>query len=550
MILESHPATAPLHKHWEDLIKSEFVTIDFSDSSDYLSIIQYLDSTPQKFYLKEAFLKYYQFLIQSRNEDPELLASILTLSESLLSLSNKILTEVNNQPIHDTILPKDQNELIDFIDKEIHFNLLKVYETPLFQFSYIISKWYWTKANKGTSALDLYNSIQQLKTIGFEFVDRYYLHNVRNGIAHGKIIFTDSDIAYIDKKGNKEQIRIRKIIEVFDGILDIVNGFALALKVFYSTNRNFIEKHHIPIPQSLLIEELQYKCNGAGWSITNCLESMAMMDKSQLLIYVKNSNWDYNKVLWHAFSTAYWSERLTKSYNRIFLHLHSKNGKLSPVGWASFNADKLKTIRESGKTDIAEYTGVLEGDLLFFDPKFRFPNWVYKLGTFLSIIRYTLPLAWKNYLNTYFTDPFIVRETRIHSKGRFSVLQDPSIIIKPNFNGDIQELIIKNHKKIVAKAVRYTRKQCGWFTKEKYLPIKHIRIFIYDSDKRVRQLRNSGLIPELIATISVNTTKRIPTIDIINGEPQQFGKYRIVWYKRWQGRSNTLNDALIDDHHL
>jgi len=540
MLFENNPATAQLHNDWRQRIINEFSNTDFPNSSDYLCLINYLDKSPQKFYSKEAFTQYLSSLEDIKKNKPNLLADTLKDVEPLLSISNRILTEVNEKPIHDILLPKEHNDLINFIDKEIHYNLLKVYETPFFQFCYIIAKYHWIIADKGTDGLDLYNAVVQLKKVGFAFIDPIYLHDVRNGIAHGKIVFSDLDITYIDKKGNKIKIPIRKIIDTLDGTLDIANGFCLAFKVFCFTNLVFFETNKIPIPQSILLEELQAKANGPAWTITNCLESVAMQDKRQLMIYVNNNNWDYTKVNWYCFTTAYWAETLTKSYDRIFFSLHSIHSKLSPTGWAAFDAKKMRMLREKNETNIETYKGVLEGDLLYFIPKFKFPRFIYKIGTYLSIIKMTFPLAWRNYCNTYFPKPFIIRETQIHSKGNFTVVQDPSVIVKPQFQNDIEQLIRDNKKKIVKLAINYSRKQCGWFSLTRYFPVKHIRVFIYDTDMRVRNLRNSGLISELIATIEVNTSKRIKTIDIIGGIPEQKGKYRIVWNESWMKKEISI----------
>lgn len=540
MIIENNPATKQQHDDWQNRIKAEFPDTDFSFSSDYLCLINYLDKAPQRFYSREAFKQYLTFLENVKLRDPKLLADILIDTEPLLSISNRILTEVNDKPIHDTLLPKEHNDLINFIDKEIHYNLLKVYETPFFHLSKIIAKYHWIKEKKGTDGLDLYNSVKQLKKVGFGFVDRFYLHDVRNGIAHGKVIFTDMDITYIDKKGGIVKIPTRNIIDTLDGILDITNGFCLAFKVFSLTNSDFFETYGIQIPQSILLEELQAKANGPAWTITNCLESIAMHDKKQLMIYVKNDNWDYSKVHWYSFTTAMWAEALTKSYDRIFFSLHSKHNQLSPTGWAAYDATKFKQLREANEKSFEAFKGVLEGDLLFFIPKFKFPKFIYKLGTYRSILKITFPLAWRKYLDTYFPNPFIVRETQIHSKKYFSVVQDPSVIIKPNFQADIEDLIRINRKRIVKLAIKYSRSQCSRFSLTRYLPVKYIRVFIYDTDKRVRNLRNSGLIADLVATIEVNTTKRIQTIDIIGGTPEQIGKYRIVWNKWWQDKKQSL----------
>lgn len=551
MIIENNPATKRQHDDWRLRIKAEFSDTDFSVSSDYLCLIHYLDKAPQKFYSREAFKQYLTFLESVKLTDPKLLADILIEAEPLLSVSNRILTEVNDKPIHDTFLPKEHNDLINFIDKEIHYNLLKIYETPFFYLSKIIANYHWIKTKKATDGLDLYNSVEQLKKVGFGFVDKFYLHDVRNGIAHGKVIFTDVDITYIDKKGGKANIPTRKIIDTLDGILDIANGFCLACKVFSLTNSDFFETYGIQIPQSILLEELQAKANGPAWTITNCLESVAMHDKKQLMIYVTNDNWDYSKVHWYSFTTAMWAEALTKSYDRIFFSLHSTHNQISPTGWAAYDATKFKHLREVNEKKFEAFKGVLEGDLLFFIPKIKFPKFIYKIGTYRSIIKTTFPLGWKKYVDTYFPNPFYVRETQIHSKKNFTVVQDPSVIIKPNFQDDIEGLIRKNKKRIVNLAIKYSRRQCSRFSLTRYLPVKYARVFVYDTDKRVRNLRYSGLISDLVATIEINTTKRIKTIDIISGTPEQIGKYRIVWNKRWlekrQRLMQTLNYTATDE---
>jgi len=118
------------HDDWRQRIRKEFSNIDFSTSSDYLCLIHYLDKAPQKYYSKEAFKQYLHLLEEIKLKDPKLLADILTDAESLLSISNKILTKINDKSMHDILLPQDHNDLIDFIDREIHYNLLKLYETP------------------------------------------------------------------------------------------------------------------------------------------------------------------------------------------------------------------------------------------------------------------------------------------------------------------------------------------------------------------------------------------------------------------------------------
>ncbi len=453
MILENNPATQALHDDWRIRIKKEFSKYDLGKKVNFLSAIHYIDNAPQKFYSKEAFQKYFQFLNEIKLKDPLVLAGILKDCTSLLSIANRILTEINQEHIHDTLFPTGDIDNINFIDKKIHYNLLKLYETPLYQLSYILAKYSWFKKKKGTDGLDLSNSIKELISIGFTFLEPVYLHSVRNGIAHGKIVFTSRDVTYFDKKANKQTLPTRRIIETFDKAVDVANGFCLAFKVFCFMNEEYFEKYDIAIPHSVLIEELQSKANGPAWKITNCLESSTIGNKSQLMIYAKNDHWDTVKVMWYCVSTVYIAEKLTKSYDRFFFSLHSKNNQISPTGWAGYDAVKIRALIEKNDTNIENYALTLEGNLLYFLPKIKFPGFIYKLGTYSSISKVMFPIIWKNYIDTYFSSPFIVRDTKMHSKRSYAVVEDPSVIIKEDFRKDIENLVRTNRKRIVSLAI-------------------------------------------------------------------------------------------------
>ena len=183
---------------------------------------------------------------------------------------------------------------------------------------------------------------------------------------------------------------------------------------------------------------------------------------------------------------------------------------------------------------LESYVGIMENNGVMFLPKIKLPRILYKLGSFMMSMKVILPLTLKAFFENVSPTLFLIRETRIHSKGKFAVVSDPSVVIKESFTFDPQTLIRTNFKKIIRKVKKHSRQECSRLSLLRYLPVKYIRVFVYQEDKRVRALRNSGLIPELICTIEVNTTKRIRTIDIIGGTPEQHGKYRIVWNQNWK----------------
>ncbi len=89
MLIRNNPATAQLHEEWRERLFKEFPGTDFSKCMDYLSLINYLDQSPQKYYSKEAYAQYLNELERIKRIDPKILAAILSDTESLLSIANK-----------------------------------------------------------------------------------------------------------------------------------------------------------------------------------------------------------------------------------------------------------------------------------------------------------------------------------------------------------------------------------------------------------------------------------------------------------------------------
>jgi hypothetical protein len=73
------------------------------------------------------------------------------------------------------------------------------------------------------------------------------------------------------------------------------------------------------------IEELQEKTKMPGREIVYNYESINIHQADQLNIIIKNNFWDFKKVFYCCFQTAYLAESITKSYSRIFLSLLNQN---------------------------------------------------------------------------------------------------------------------------------------------------------------------------------------------------------------------------------
>ena len=68
-------------------------------------------------------------------------------------------------------------------------------------------------------------------------------------------VYGKNDTIYKSKKGSPYEIRTKRIIRMFDDLLDICNGFSLAFKVFVITERGFFQENNLQVPKSFLLQE-------------------------------------------------------------------------------------------------------------------------------------------------------------------------------------------------------------------------------------------------------------------------------------------------------
>ena len=103
------------------------------------------------------------------------------------------------------------------------------------------------------------------------------------------------------------------------------------------------------------------------------------------------------------------------------------------------------------------------------------------------------------------------------------------MILTGNDKIPLKKLIQTKAKYIIKKSVKSARKSASIINLSKYLPVGFIKLNVYTKDYRLRDLGNSGLIPDLICTIEYKRLKEIQTIDIYGGISEVVGDIRIVW---------------------
>lgn len=531
MILDENPFTRDLHKRIKSEIEFSFPELQYGLSDDYLSIYSYISKSPQKFFNLETFNLYYEYLENQKNSNPDLLAKALNDNSRELSIGNHIINEVNSLSIHDILLPVDDMELIEFIDKNIHYNYLRLLEGPFYQAILILAKLSRISRGKSTDGLDVFNAVQELENSQFASILQSYNNGIRNGIGHGKVIYRTHETEYHDKQGKKVEIGTKEIIQMFDKMLDDVNALYLGLKTFYLRNQVFVIEHNLSVPFTILVEELKAKTEGPGWIIQNCLDTFdSAKSKKQLAIYTYNTFWDYKKVLYHCFNAAILADRFTEGYERFFINLKSKNA-LS--GWAAFDAKKLREIRLKGYTSVSDFKDVLENNILMFPVKRKFPKVFYKLGSLRAAMYVQRRLYKENFRENYKPVKFIGRSSKSKTQKGYVVIQHASVVISERYLNGVQDLIRKNLNEILKCAIKHDRNSRSILGKIFRKPVRYARVYVYMRDQRIRNLQFAGLPESLICTIQINTTGIIKTPDIFHGEVEDNGKFRLVWNRSW-----------------
>ena len=541
MVLEECPTTKTINEFWNEKIIETFPELAMSTNAKFLSLKEYISERPQKFYNRQVYKDYLTFLNDFKKTNPKNLANIFRQLEHELSIAIKSLNDINSEDIHDIFVPDNNIEIIRFIENQIHFNYLKLIEAVYHKFILFIAQHSRLQREKPIEGLDVFNCAEEVKITQFDYTTFCYHNTIRNGIAHGGITFKESDTIYKGKKGQSHKIQTKKIIRMFDDLLDICNGFALAFKVFTLLNPDFIKNKSLVLPMQFLIQELKAQANAPKWKVIDCLENITIDGRKQLNIFTENSLLHIDEVNYYAFRTAVIADHFASGFDRYFFSLKSK---YSLNGWAGYDGKILRRERQKRRDNLDFYKGVLEENMLFFIPKIKIPKSIRKLINIWTIFKYNFPTEYHKLTNNRFKRKYEFRESIAHMRGLSIIINDTSIFIFPEYNEYIIDLIRNNYKKIVRYAIRKSKKEINPKI-ARTLRTDFIRVTIYDTDIRKRQLRGSGLIDSLVCSITLNRSKITKDIDLIGGHLELKGKYRIVWNMKWKNIRQLISTNLI-----
>ncbi len=541
MILESSPETHELHVYKRKRICDKFPILTNCNYRYYSDFWKYIKHKPEKFFSQKVLSDFLSYLDNLKQTDPEILAIILKQYEGSFSLAFRSLAEINALQIHDSksraTSTSDQYNLMLFCNEDINPNYLKLIEASYSNLILPIAAYRRLKQNLGMDRFDVFNRVDELNKTEFKYISQYYNNTIRNGIAHGNIKFFDRELIYEDKN-KKEQRTPRDIINLFDETVDICNGLALALRIFYIQNLEFIENYSINKPTQIVLEELQSEVDAPGWKIVGCISSETQANRRrQLVIFVKHDIYDPLKIDYYLLRSAVFAEKFYPSYERYFFSLDSN----SLSSWASFYGKELEKHRLKEENIIENYKGVWENKMIFYRYN-KLPKFLFKISTLLTILRTNLPLKLQEIKENRNELLITVRDTEIHRNGYYSI-SNAIVVVEPNSDKRIDELIRDNCSRIAYVTIKEARHRQGFYNLSKFLKVGHFHIKVFSRDYRVRRLENSGLMQDFLCTLAFSIMPQIKRTDIAGGISETIKNYRIVWNKRSDIR-NFVQDAV------
>ena len=213
--LEKNPLTNELHNFRLKKINSEIPILKKCRHEEYLSILKYIEQTPEKFYCKRACWSIYHFLEKLKNEDVENLISILIKFNDFSSLSFESLKDINSLNFHDTKITSDSYELLSFLDMYFHPSYLKLTEATYTNLIYHFSCYQRIKRGAKLEGFDVFQRVAELKNTEYSYLTNPYDNTIRNAIAHGGIIYKPPNITIYKDKNNIIEINTKKIVDFF-----------------------------------------------------------------------------------------------------------------------------------------------------------------------------------------------------------------------------------------------------------------------------------------------------------------------------------------------
>jgi len=497
----------------------------------YLSLAKYFRKKPWTFFCQDSYKAFFAWLEAQDSNGRGRLQIYIKDNVGYLNSALRHLDEVDRYSWHDVAFPKDDMDVVRFLDQSVHPSYIRLCEAvwnPLLRTAAHFSR---LNRGKGVEGLDAFNVADELKDGPLAITVCHFRPTIRNAIAHGDTEFRDLDIWYRDKRGNQESLTGREMIRLCDDLLDTCNGIALGLAAFLLSR----QAYGYLLPQQLLFEELRAQTACSWWNVDACIPAVRL-DHTQLTIYVWADTYDRTKAEYSAFQTGILAGLLAPGYDRYFLSIRSTKAR---IALAAFKGKEIEKLRMLPNCCIEDCGNIIDDGLFGYEPRIRLPRILQILNTFLISFRVHWPHFLADMQKRLGRPRIVIRETKVHRNGWRCVVNGQILVQFPGGEEEGKDIIRRFKRRIIKRAFKVAKMARPRWSILRYLPLGYARIAIFGKDYRRRRLSGFGLGSDLICTVQMKRIGRIKAPDISGSSVEEHGRYRIAWNRAWLEEQNA-----------
>ncbi|GGF01712.1 hypothetical protein [Hymenobacter cavernae] len=501
-------------------------------TQEYNIIQKYFNSSPEKYFCKISYDTYTKFLNECLTNNKINLIQLLLEKEEAFNIAYKLLQNINTKDIHEyQISDKDAW----FIDEYVNYSYLQLLEGVLLPYMQLAAYVELVNKGKGTDNLDLYTCINNINKGDLKYIESLYDHNLRNGIGHGKIVYHETKAEYIDKRGQVKVMYFYQFVRKLDELIDVLNGFTLAYITFILNNKHATG---INLPRQAIFDEIKSRSSSDDWTLTSVV-NQTILNKNQLAIIIESGCKSQSDLQDRIINTVTKSANLIKhSFDIIYLHItHNKF-----PGFIKFDVNKINNIDPLTATKQRYLDAAIDSLEWFLDGFSKDMPVSMDLKSFPKDLQFKGISIYKEEI----INDFLFKDIQQHAStyNKYLLVKDANYV----YIGDVanNENIINSIKDSLYKLIEHTKEKSIELTKiynHRQMPLKYICISIFESDKRTRELRTTGIKPNRICTIQINTTNEVGNINLMDSKTEVYKGAFFNWNHYW--RNNFEYDKMF-----
>lgn len=466
---------------------------------------KFISVVPYKYYNLNVSNQFYSYLFEKKSEDQGKFIKAFELVFKEIGPAIRTLSEINIQNIHEK--KADLSERATYLI-ELH----RLIEGVMLDFVNIPAILYLTFKDKKTKGLTtLSNTKDVINKTKFNGIIKDEVLFIRNALAHVNYSYSGTSVEFYNKSEKKE-FRLDKLIKVFDEVLDICNGFYIALLTFYKENivffQDHIENHPIELLNKLLILEDYY-----FFEILK-IESARVGEKKQLQLELEFGKISKNEIAYSLLTLLKEINIIYKDYDQIFIKQSSKSKTKTSFGYCLIETANLKKDTFDDFENISDF---MSKTTLNFDSKIKYS----KFRNARKIL--------KLYLKTSFLDTKIATnkfpEYRLKKVEYMEWKLRKAVALVEILSKEKKETARKNYKKINRKILsRLILKNPLMLFKVRYL-----EIVFFTEELREREVYESGLHENILGISKRSDYKNFRLIGVVNSTHEKLGRNHMFW---------------------